>query len=82
MKVLIINQITPQGNDTKNVTHATTLNNAFKKASIHEWQYFRIYQVYSNRAPHIVFESEYPCERLRRTEAVEDFSVLLEEKDD
>ena len=64
MKVLIINELTTYGKETEKVCHAKTLRNAFKKASMREWQYFRIYQVYSNRVPHIIFESVLPKERI------------------
>lgn len=78
MKVLIINETNKHGIDTQRVTFATTLKNAFRKASIYQWEYYRIYQVYSDRAPHIVFESVYPRD-LKRSVEVRDFSVKLEE---
>lgn len=78
MKVLIINETNNHGIDTARVTFATTLKNAFRKASIYQWEYYRIYQVYSDRAPHIVFESVYPRE-LKRSVEVRDFSVKIGE---
>lgn len=78
MKVLIINETNNHGIDTQRVTFATTLKNAFRKASIYQWEYYRIYQVYSDRAPHIVFESVYPRD-LKRSVEVRDISVKLEE---
>lgn len=76
MKVLIINETNNKGIDTERVTFATTLKNAFRKASIYQWEYYRIYQVYSDRVPHIVFESVYPRE-LKKSGEVRDFSVKL-----
>ena len=64
MKVLIINELTTYGKETEKVCHAKTLRNAFKKASLNSYEYFRIYQVYSNRVPHIIFESVLPKERI------------------
>jgi len=57
VKVLIVNQTTCEGIETDKVFHAKTLKKAFKKASMREWQYYRIYQVYNNLVPYIVFES-------------------------
>lgn len=81
MKVLIINETNNKGIDTERVTFATTLKNAFRKASIYQWEYYRIYQVYSDRVPHIVFESVYPRE-LKKSREVRDISVKLGESNE
>jgi len=57
VKVLIVNQTTCEGLDTNKVFYAKTTKNAFKKASTREWQYYRIYQVYNNKVPFVIFES-------------------------
>lgn len=63
MKILVVYQLTEHGKETNRVCHASTLRNAFKKASMRDWEYYRIYKVYNNKVPHIIFESLLPKDR-------------------
>lgn len=80
MKTLIVTQCDNNGYDTSKNCQASTLNNAFKKASMRGWVFYRIYQVYSDRLPHIIFESQRTKEGFKKV-AVHDISVKCDDEE-